>query len=265
MNKEAIFQQLWKQYSTENPSVKAIHALFEKEGEKIINDHIAFRTFNDPRVSKEVLARIFEQAGYTREQDYNFEAKKLTAFHLDHPDEDAPKVFISELLIEEFSEETQKVIRQAIEEIPDTYYNNPKIIFQGRLWGAEHKVYQQLIKESEYAAWVYAHGYKANHFTILINRLKKINSIEKLNTFVEENGYPLNNSGGLIKGTPKELLEQSSTLADIIDVEFKDGNYKIPSCFYEFARRYPDENGELYGGFIAKSADKIFESTDFRM
>jgi len=39
--------------------------------------------------------------------------------------------------------------------------------------------------------------------------------------------------------------------------------HEIPSCYYEFARRYEDKNGELYGGFIAKSADKIFESTDF--
>ena len=132
MKKEAIFQKLWDKYSTENPSVEKIHALFKKEGETIINDHIAFRTFNDPRISKEVLAQLFEQAGYTRQQDYDFEAKKLKAFHLDHPDEDAPKVFISELLIEEFSEETQVHIRQAIEEIPDTYYNNPEIIFQGR-------------------------------------------------------------------------------------------------------------------------------------
>ena len=265
MNKEVIFQKLWDRYSTENPSVKAIHTLFDQEGEKIINDHIAFRTFNDPRISKEVLAKHFENVGYKRMQDYDFEAKKLKAFHLDHPDEDAPKVFISELLVEEFSEEAQKVIRQAIDEIPDEYYNNPDIIFQGRLWDAEHSIYQKLAQESEYAAWVYAHGYKANHFTIFINKLKKITTIEQLNDFVEKNGYPLNNSGGKIKGTPEELLQQSSTLADIIEVSFNDGTYKIPSCFYEFARRFPDENGELYGGFIAKSANKIFESTDFRM
>ncbi|MEJ2595547.1 MAG: DUF1338 domain-containing protein, partial [bacterium] len=40
------------------------------------------------------------------------------------------------------------------------------------------------------------------------------------------------------------------------------GIFSIPSCYYEFARRYPDASGKLYGGFIAKSADKIFEITD---
>jgi hypothetical protein len=73
----------------------------------------------------------------------------------------------------------------------------------------------------------------------------------------------MNDSGGEIKGTPAELLEQSSIKAGTLPIEFTDGIHEIPSCYYEFARRYPDKNGELYGGFIAKSADKIFESTDF--
>ncbi|MGL4896671.1 MAG: DUF1338 domain-containing protein, partial [Shewanella sp.] len=61
---------------------------------------------------------------------------------------------------------------------------------------------------------------------------------------------------------PEVLLEQSSTMADTIAVEFSDGVLEIPSCFYEFALRYPKANGELYTGFVAASADKIFESTN---
>jgi hypothetical protein len=45
-------------------------------------------------------------------------------------------------------------------------------------------------------------------------------------------------------------------------VEFTNKTVKLPSCFYEFAKRYPLENGELYSGFVAASADKIFESTN---
>ncbi len=36
-----------------------IHELFDREGETVKNDHIAFRTFNDPRVSIKVLAEPF--------------------------------------------------------------------------------------------------------------------------------------------------------------------------------------------------------------
>ncbi|MGB1300776.1 MAG: DUF1338 domain-containing protein, partial [Pseudoalteromonas tetraodonis] len=35
-------------------------------------------------------------------------------------------------------------------------------------------------------------------------------------------------------------------------------------CFYEFAIRYPKPDGEIYTGFVAASADKIFESTNAR-
>ena len=65
-----------------------------------------------------------------------------------------------------------------------------------------------------------------------------------------------------IKGSPEELLEQSSTMADRAEVAFSDQTVSIPSCFYEFALRYPKPDGELYTGFVAASADKIFESTD---
>jgi hypothetical protein len=53
-------------------------------------------------------------------------------------------------------------------------------------------------------------------------------------------------------------------MSDMVKVEFTEGIYEIPSCYYEFAQRYPDTNGELYSGFIAKSADKIFESTNYK-
>jgi hypothetical protein len=74
----------------------------------------------------------------------------------------------------------------------------------------------------------------------------------------------MNASGGEIKGTPGELLEQSSIMARRLPWPFADGEtHDIPTCYHEFARRYPDpETGRLYEGFIARSADKIFESTN---
>jgi hypothetical protein len=84
-----------------------------------------------------------------------------------------------------------------------------------------------------------------------------------VNQLLKDNGFILNASDGEIKGKPDDLLEQSSIKAGIMEVNFSDGVYKIPSCYYEFARRYPDKNGTLFSGFIAGSADKIFESTDY--
>ena len=98
-----------------------------------------------------------------------------------------------------------------------------------------------------------------------VNKLDTFNSLQEVNEFLKENGFKMNVSGGEIKGTPAQMLEQSSVLADKIPVAFKEVTKEITSCYYEFAFRHPMTNGELYSGFIAGSADKIFESTDMKL
>jgi hypothetical protein len=119
-----------------------------------------------------------------------------------------------------------------------------------------------LAAESEYASWVSVWGFRPNHFTVNMNALKKFTELARLNTFLREHGVKMNTSGGEIKGTPAVYLEQSSTMASEVEVKFKDGAFRVPGCYYEFAKRYALPNGELYQGFVAQSADKIFESTN---
>lgn len=83
-----------------------------------------------------------------------------------------------------------------------------------------------------------------------------------VNNTLKQMGFTLNSAGGEIKGSADVLLEQSSTIADKIEVEVTDMTLTIPSCSYKFALRYPKANGELYSGFVAASADKMFESTN---
>ena len=83
MHIDEIFEQLWIQYASENPSVKNIHALFKREGEEIVNDHVAFRTFNDPRVNIDVLSKVFTSRGYAEAGSYHFPQKKLFARHFE--------------------------------------------------------------------------------------------------------------------------------------------------------------------------------------
>jgi len=265
MQAQEIFTRLWNDYIIQNPQAKSVYDAFIREGETVENDHIAFRTFYHPYINIDVIARPFLLAGYIQKGYYVFEDKHLTAKHFELPgNPNAPRVFISQLMTEHLSSELQKVVNQSIESIPEHLLFGNELIFAGNVWGLpSYPVYEMLRKESEYAAWLYVYGFCANHFTVSINHLQKLNTIEKVNQFLNDHGFQLNESGGRVKGTPAELLEQSSTLAGIIPVKFQEGTYEIPSCYYEFARRYPDADGKLYSGFIAKSADKIFESTDF--
>jgi len=261
-----VFNRLWKDYTLQNPSAQAVHNLFTKENEKVINDHIAFRTFDDPRMNIKVLSKKFIKVGYVQKGEYKFEDKHLNAIHLEHPTIiDAPRVFISELILSEFSEEFQKTIKRRLNSVGNAYYADPDLIHKGSVWGKPTFAdYQTLRKESEYGAWLYIHGFRANHFTVSINALQKYNTIEKVNQFIKDSGYEMNSTGGEIKGKPEVFLQQSSTLAEMIPMEFEEGTYKVPACFYEFAIRYPDSNGQIFSGFIAANANKIFDSTNFR-
>jgi hypothetical protein len=265
MTREQLFTRLWEKYTQQNPSVLKIYASFTSLGEFINNDHIAFRTFNDSRLDITVLEKPFLDAGYEAIGTYFFEEKRLQATHYEvpeHPEE--PKVFISQLMVEDFSKELQTTVAALINKKDDRFYNDKELIFKGNPWGLpSFETYNQLRKESEYAAWLYVYGFCANHFTVSINSLKKLNTIEKVNQHLKNHGFKLNDAGGEINATREELLQQSSTLAEMIPVKFMEGTFEIPGCYYEFAIRYPDVHGNIYNGFIAKSADKIFESTNF--
>ncbi|MEI6748621.1 MAG: DUF1338 domain-containing protein [Bacteroidales bacterium] len=265
MSAQQIFDRLWNAYTRQNPEALGIYNLFVNEGEVVVNDHIAFRTFNHPGINIDVIAKPFLAAGYQYKDSYRFEDKHLFARHYEHPTlPDAPRVFISELIAGDFSMELQSTIQSITDKIPSDLLESDELLFSGNIWGTpSYETYEKLRAESEYAAWVYVYGFRANHFTVSINSLKKHNTIEKVNKLLKDNGFRLNDAGGEIKGTPAELLEQSSTRAGILPVTFTEGVFEIPTCYYEFARRYPDSSGQLYSGFIAKSADKIFESTDF--
>jgi len=262
---QLLFDKIWKDYTQHNPEVKRIYDLFVNLGETITNDHIAFRTFNDPRVNIDVLSKVFIDVGYVFKGEYYFKEKHLYAKHFEMQHFiDAPRIFISELLLEEMSSETQKLAKNCIDKIPFEVLQAPEFVFSGNSWGKpSYAQYQKLREESEYAAWLYVFGFRANHFTVSINTLKQLDTILKVNQFLKDNGFELNDSGGEVKGCPSDLLEQSSTKASLSDIDFEEGTFEIPTSYYEFAKRYPDNSGKLYGGFIAQSADKIFESTNF--
>ena len=257
---------LWDQYMRDNPHAKAIYDLFVAQGEQPVNDHIALRTLDDPRIDIHVLAQPFLDAGYRMGQYYDFEAKKLKALHLEPQTEDEPKVFISQLLTKEFSPYLQQSMQACADAIPEELLNDPdRLLTSGISWmPVSYEVYEKLLEESEYAAWFYVFGFRANHFTIFINRLRHFDEVVQVNNFLKEHGFTLNSSGGEVKGTPDDLLEQSSTVSGTIEVAFVEGKRTIPCCYFEFAKRYADASGRLYQGFVAKSADKIFESTNVR-
>lgn len=261
---DTLFSHLWSDYIAITPSAEKIHTLLKaKTGSShIVNDHVAFRTFNLPQVGLQKLAQHFEALGYKACGEYDFAAKKLNAKHYQHDDLTKPKVFISELRVDELSSAVQTIIHQMVSGMSADLTTEASFLYSGTHWQVSKAQYHALLAESEYAAWMAAWGYRANHFTVSVNHLAGDWTLTAVNDVLKHADFVLNTSGGEIKGGQAVCLAQSSTMADSMPVAFADETVLIPSCFYEFAERFKQPSGELYQGFVAASADKIFESTN---
>jgi hypothetical protein len=265
MKPSEFFNTLWDHYTLVTPQAKRIQQLFKKRGETVLNDHVAFRTFNNSPIALDKLEPQLISMGYKAYGAFRFESKHLKARCYQHETEATlPKIFLSELLVEELPQECQDIIYKFIDQIPNGVAQSPDIFWAKALWKKPtEEEYLTLVEHSEYAAWLATMGLQANHFTISINHLQTYPTIEAVNALLLNEGYQLNEAGGVVKGSPQSFLEQSSTMADKITYTFANGSEKtIPSCFYEFARRHTQPNGLLFDSFIEGNADKIFDSTN---
>ncbi|WP_207064058.1 DUF1338 domain-containing protein [Motiliproteus sp. SC1-56] len=263
MNISDFFDYLWKDYVSITPQAEKIHNLFGQHGEKVINDHVAFRTFSHSPIDLNHLEPIILKLGYRLQETYTFTKKKLVARSYSHPEPGVPRIFLSELQRHLLSDGAQAILRGVVSQVPAAAVNGPEVFARGLLWQPiSFRDYKQLLQESEYAAWLACMGLRANHFTVSLNHLQRFTEMEQVIELLERNDFAVNQVGGAIKGKPENLLVQSSSLADKTEVCFAYGHTaQVPSCFYEFAKRYPSADGALFEGFIADNADKIFEST----
>ncbi|KAL8035628.1 hypothetical protein ABFX02_12G109800 [Erythranthe guttata] len=275
-------------YLNKNPTAKSILDLVRSvDDDRICYDHFAFRSFGVDGHGIDSMAKLFVDFGYVQREELRFPAKKLKAFwfsppNIPHSDDGAgvngplPRIFISELLVDQMSSEAQKIIRKYTKLSGNGNMHASVASALGCLtWEKpSYTEFQQLARESEYAAWTLVNGYTVNHVTISAHRLKShLRKIGNLNQFIEENGFKLNSEGGVLKVSPDGLLLQSSTVADSASFQFAEGiTESIPCSYIEFAERLvlpefkdlPENKVEEFhrrDGFEVGNADKIFEST----
>ena len=285
---DVVLNGLMRRYSERVPDVQRVFNAMQaadiiQSPADVENDHIAFRTMGVPNLGLASFEKIFTHYGYKKRDEYNFIGKKLTAYWYSPPEPHYPRIFASELRVNDLSDEAQRIIQKYTDtvtsdpvdaldldngEAVDQFLHQP-------LWQTPTlSDYQALLNESEYAAWVIYNRYYLNHFTISVHNLKPgYNTIDEFVQFLEERGFRLNSAGGTIKVSPDGGLRQASTVAQMIDAEFAGGDiYRIAGSYVEFAERRvlpqfhhlsPDQIGRQHRreGFETGNADKIFEST----
>ncbi len=283
---DIVFNGLFESYQKNVPDVQKITNAMVTRGiinsqRDIVNDHVAFRTLGVPNLGIQSLEKIFLQHGYEKRDYYYFQQKKVAAYWYSPPHHKYPRVFLSELCVEELSPKVVEIIRKytkPIEEDPllKIDLNDPHQVtdfLHASLWQLPSlKDYMDLQAESEYAAWVIYNRYYLNHYTISVHTLKgEFSALKVFNDFLIDIGIKLNDSGGVIKKSQDNLLHQSSTIAHKIMARFSDGQeMMIPTSYVEFAERRALPafkhlanilRKHRRDGFEVGNADKIFEST----
>jgi len=289
---DIVLNGLLDRYKAHVPDVDAILRAMVAEGmigrpADVENDHIAFRTLGVPHLGIASLERVFRHCGYTPRDWFDFPAKKVTARWYHPPEERHPRIFISQLRVDELSPEAQAIIHRSTDRILadpvdaiDLDDGHAVVRFLHEpLWPAPTWAeYERLRNESEFAAWVFYNRYYLNHFTVSVHGLPEPHDrLERFNAFLEGRGFTLNDAGGTIKTSADGKLLQSSTVAAMVDASLSDGRggidiHRIPGSYVEFAeRRVLDpfiglprdqvRREHRREGFEAASADKIFEST----
>ena len=283
-----VMDGLMRRYAERVPDVKKITNALVNQGiikseNEIENDHVAFRTMGVEHLGIASFEKIFQHYGYEKRDYFFFEGKKLNAFWFSPPEPNFPRIFVSELRVDDLSETAQKIIRKYTDSIKSDPsdaldLNDGEAVDQflhSPLWQLPSlEDYKTLLAESEYAAWVIYNRYYLNHYTISVHNLPEgYNTIGEFDDFVESIGVKLTDAGGRIKISPDRGLLQSSTVAQMVDATFSEGEtYSIAGSYVEFAERkiLPQfshlpvseiKREHRRDGFETGNADKIFEST----
>jgi len=285
MNSDAILAKLldtlWSQYKKRVSYADKYQQMVEARGGKVLNDHIAFRTFNCPTgrqpAGVEAMARIFLPLGYERKDTYLFEDKKLTAWHYEHKtNPDNPKLFISQLEVDQLAPGAAQMIRDAVKDAPDLmpkhsdWSGENLAPFFARPWmPPKRAIIAPVNKESQYAAWTLLNGNAVNHFTAYINHqnVKEWPDLEATVNALRAAGLPMKDE---LEGERGSKLRQSSTQAIDAEVEVTEDNGQPGKmvwsyAYYELAERgkVPGPGGKpmTFQGFLGAQATNLFEMT----
>jgi hypothetical protein len=293
----SLIERLWVQYAQRVPyTSNYIDLLHEKNGNLAI-DHVAFRTFNTHTGEQpegiRAIKHILNFLGYKPVSKYKFPKKRLNSAHFEHPDETLPKIFISQLEVNELPDWAQSMIDETVrntryllsdrslellallgdnEYLPveaADYLVDDLVQYFRRPWNIPTKDdVLKLNDVSQFGAWVLIHGNAVNHFAVLVNGqgVKQWPDLETTIDALVSAGIPMKEG---IEGELGSKLRQTATLAskEEVDVKGENGFEKIvwTYAYLEFAERgYIDEDGnkKLFSGFLGPQANQLFDLTE---
>ena len=294
---QLLIDKLWEQFVERVPYARQYAELVIEKGGNVVIDHIAFRTFNTHTGEQpegiRAIKHILNFLGYLPVTKYRFPKKKLNSIHFEHPDKTLPKIFVSQLEVNELPAWAQSVINDTVH---NTYYllsdrslellrilEENKVLpneaadylvddlaqYFRRPWNIPLK--QDVLKindVSQFGAWVLIHGNAVNHFAVLVNgqNIQEWPDLETTYKALKALKIPMKKN---IEGDSGSMLRQTATLAikEEADVKGEMGFEKIVWTYAYFElteRNYIDVGGvrKLFSGFLVEQADHLFNLTE---
>jgi hypothetical protein len=293
-----LWESLWQEYKARVSYAQIYEQMITSAGGTVANDHIAFRSLRlvvDSHQSQinlgiNHLGQIATALGYVPSGEYTFPETHLYARHYSHPQQaelDLPKLFISELIVDELPEHIAQLIYTTVSTIAEEMtsllaplqpeeedYQAITQKFQKvftRPWRTPSRsVVEEVNQVTQYGAWVLLHGYAVNHFTGYVNRQNTpaYPDIDTTARGLANLGVPMkaeiegNVSCGL-RQTATQAVKEMVTVID--DTSGKEIQIPWTYAYYEIAQRYLVEvepgKSELFADFLGKNAQQLFEMT----
>lgn len=293
-----LLDRLWDNYCRRVEYARRYRDLVLSMGGRVVNDHIAFRTFNTRTGAQppgiDAIARMIVPLGYAPAGSYTFPDKFLVARHYEHPDPLLPKIFISQLEVDDLPSGPAKTIKDAVAEASDLLDSADLERLEragaGGMLGSDQsglvdRLYRfiterpwkaprreavlEVNKASQYAAWTLLHANSVNHFTAYINEQQVPDwpDIEATVAGLRAAGVPMKEA---IEGEAGSKLRQTATQAvdedcEVTEADGRPGRLRWSYAYYELAERGtvpgPDGRPRLFSGFLGQQATHLFEMT----
>jgi Domain of unknown function (DUF1338) len=293
-----LFSRLWQEYSARVTYARTYQQMITAAGGTVANDHIAFRSLrlsvDSPQgqinLGIDYIGQIAEALGYVVAGEYTFPQTHIYARHYHHPQQaefDLPKLFISELVVNELPDQIAQLIDQTVSSIQDQLpvsltslvqaAENDDVIAQQlqkvftRPWlPPQRSLVEEVNQVTQYGAWVLLHGYAVNHFTGYVNRQNtpEYPDIDATARGLANFGVPMKAEieGDFACGLRQTATHAVKELVTVID-DISGAEMQIPwtYAYYEIAQRYFIElqagKPALFEAFLGDNAQQLFEMT----
>jgi hypothetical protein len=295
-----LLGNLWTNFQRRVPFVRQYLQLVESKGGTFIMDHLAFRTFNTTTGEQPsgmmAISHLIKDLRYKEAGTYHFAKQKITANHFEHPDNRFPRIFVSQLEVQDFPLWAQHLIHEVVDDTPYILSDSAielmncvkssgsineeaaKILVEEltgyfrRPWNIPSKETILKINDiSQYAAWVLLHGNSISHVSSLLNaqQVPEWPDLESTLEALVAAGIPMKREIAGEKGTP---LRQAATLPVRETYLFPDGEGDFQEmawtyAYFQLTQRgtIQDNNGtRLFPGFLGEQVSRLFKTTQTR-